>query len=53
MTIKVNGKKITKAKAIEMLGKKRMEARIAEAKEDHEGDPLMLHYWMDGMMIEF
>lgn len=53
MTIKVNGKKITKAKAIEMFGKERMEARIAEAKEEHAEDPFTQISWMDGMTIEF
>lgn len=51
--IKLNGKKISKKKAIELFGKERVEMRIKEAKESFMNDQYELNSWMDGMSIEF
>lgn len=53
MIIKMNGKKITKKAAAELIGKERLEARIQEAREAHQADPWELITWMDGMEITF
>lgn len=53
MIIKMNGKKISKKKAEEMIGKERLQQRIEEAKQAFREDPLEEISWMDGMEIEF
>ncbi len=53
MIIKMNGKKITKKAAAELIGKEKLEARIQEAREAHQADPWELISWMDGMEISF
>ena len=50
-TIKVNGKKISKKKAVEDYGKERIEKRIQESIESYYEDPMELCTWMDGMEI--
>ena len=52
ITIKVNGKRISKKAAIEKYGKERIESRIAEAKKAFYEDPWELNTWMDGMEIK-
>ena len=51
--IKLNGKKISKKKAVELFGKEKVENRIKEAKESFMNDPYEINSWMDGMEIEF
>lgn len=51
VTIKVNGKKISKKAAIEKYGKERIENRINESIESYYEDPMQLNTWMDGMEI--
>nr|DAK12224.1 MAG TPA: hypothetical protein [Caudoviricetes sp.] len=51
--IKLNGKKTSKKKAIELFGKEKVENRIKEAKESFMNDPYEINSWMDGMEIEF
>ena len=53
MKIYMNGKRISKKSAAELIGKDRLEKRIQEAKETHEADPYVENSWMDGMRIEF
>ena len=53
MEININGKKITRKAAAELIGKERLEARIQEAREAHQADPWELISWMDGMEISF
>lgn len=48
-----NGKKISKKKAIEMLGESRAEVRFNEALEGYLQDPFEEQSWMDGMVITF
>jgi len=47
------GKKISKKKAEEIIGKERLFKRIKEAKETFMEDPYILNEWMDGLVIEF
>lgn len=49
----LKGKKISKKKAIELIGKERLEARIKDAYETFMEDPYIVHEWMDGMEIRF
>ena len=51
VTIKMNGKRISKKAAAEKIGKERLEARIKEAIADHYEDPYQQETWMDGMEI--
>ena len=51
--IKLNGKKISKKKAVELFGKEKVENRIKEAKESFMNDPYEINSQMDGMEIEF
>jgi len=53
MTIRMNGKKISRKTATEMIGEKKLKERIQEARETHAEDPWTLISWMDGMSIEF
>lgn len=49
--IKVNNKKISKKKAVEQFGAKKVEARIKETVDAYYDDPLEVCTWMDGMEI--
>lgn len=51
ITIKVNGKKISKKQAFAKYGEDRMKNRISEAQEAFYEDPHILCSWMDGMDI--
>lgn len=51
VTIKVNGKRISKKAAEEKYGKEKIAQRIQDAKESYFEDPLELNTWMDGMEI--
>lgn len=51
VTIKVNGKRISKKAAEEKYGKERIAQRIKDAKDAYIEDPLELNTWMDGMEI--
>ena len=51
--IYLNGKKISKKKAKELIGEKRLVERIKEATESFYEDPYEQNIWMDGMMITF
>lgn len=53
LKIYFKGKKISKKKAIELIGEKRLEERIKEAKQSFYEDPYELNSWMDGMEIRF
>jgi hypothetical protein len=47
------GKKISKAKAVEIFGKEKLNKRIKEAQEEFKNDPNVLNEWADGLVIEF
>lgn len=47
------GKKISKKKAIELIGKERLEVRIKDAIATFIEDPFIVNEWMDGMEIRF
>ena len=47
------GKKITKKKAVEILGEKRFKERLQEAKETFFEDPYILNQWADSFTIIF
>lgn len=49
----LKGKKISKKKAIELIGKERLEARLKDAYESFMEDPFELINFMDGMEIRF
>ena len=49
--IKVNGKKVSKKAAVELIGKERLEERINDAITTYYNDPMELNTWMDGMEI--
>lgn len=51
--IYLNGKKITKKKAVELFGNEKVKRRIKEAKESFMNDPYEEISWMDGMEIRF
>lgn len=53
MEIRINGKKVSKKKAAEMIGAEKLEKRIKEAKETYMKDPYILNSWADGMSIIF
>ena len=44
--IKLNGKKISKKKAVELFGKEKVENRIKEAKESFMNDPYEINSWI-------
>lgn len=48
-----NGKKISKKKAVEMLGESRAEVRFTDALHGYLQDPFEEQSWMDGMVITF
>lgn len=45
--------KITKKEAIRILGQKKFEERLADAKRNFMEDPYELNEWVDGFRIEF
>ena len=47
-TIKLDGKRISKKKAIELLGKETVDKYIKEAKKDFMEDPYQLNAWWVG-----
>lgn len=49
--IELNGSRITKKEAAELIGEERLEERIKEAKEGYYEDPFQTASWMDGMEI--
>jgi hypothetical protein len=49
--IELNGSRITKKEAAELIGKERLEERIKDAKEGYYEDPFQTASWMDGMEI--
>lgn len=51
--IYISGKKVSKKKAAELIGKELLEKRIEDAKKTFMGDPYILNEWMDGMVIKF
>lgn len=53
IVIYINSKKISKKKAIEMLGESRAATRFNEALEGYLQDPFEEQSWMDGMVITF
>ncbi len=53
MKISMNNKKISRKAAEALIGKERMDARIADAKAAYAEDPNEQISWMDGMRIEF
>ena len=53
MKIYMNNKKISRKAAEALIGKERMDARIADAKAAYAEDPNEQSSWMDGMRIEF
>lgn len=53
LEIRINGKKVSKKKAEELIGKEKLARRIEEAKETFMEDPFILNQWMDGMTITF
>ena len=52
ITIKVNGKRISKKVAIANFGEECIKRRIEEAKQAYAKDPWELNTWMDGMEIK-
>lgn len=53
MVVYVKGKKVSKKKAIEMLGESRAEVRFTDALQGYLQDPFEEQSWMDGMVITF
>lgn len=53
LEIYLNGKKVSKRKAEQIIGKERLENRINDAKETYTNDPYTKIEWMDGMEIKF
>jgi hypothetical protein len=49
--IELNGSRITKKEAAELIGEERLEERIKDAKEGYYEDPFQTASWMDGMEI--
>ena len=55
IVIKMNGKKISKKKAMELIGSERLAKRIDDVFSDINSgnyDPYEVPHWMDGMSIE-
>lgn len=53
--IKMNGKKISQKKAIELIGKERFMTRLNSVKDDVKSgnyDSYEVPHWMDGMSIQ-
>lgn len=50
--IRVNGKKISRKKAIEEYGKERIKRRMQDAINSYYEDSMQLCSWMDGMSMK-
>lgn len=50
--IRMNGKKISRKKAIELYGKEKIKKRIQDAIDSYYDDPMELVSWMDGMSMK-